>query len=38
MNIERLNELETIDLRSLPPRRLDPFAEIEIVSDRERAT
>ena len=37
MNIERLNELETIDPRPLPPWRLDPFAEIEIGSDRETA-
>ena len=38
MDIERLNELETIDPRPLPPWRLDPFAEIEIGSDRETAT
>ncbi|OQE11161.1 hypothetical protein PENFLA_c080G07693 [Penicillium flavigenum] len=37
MNIERLNELETIDPRPLPLWRLDPFAEIEIGSDREIA-
>jgi hypothetical protein len=37
MNLERLDELETIDPRPLPPWRLEPFAEIEIGSDRETA-
>ncbi|KAJ9480759.1 hypothetical protein VN97_g12770 [Penicillium thymicola] len=37
MNIDRLNELEIIDPRSLPPWRLDSFAEIETGSDRETA-
>lgn len=37
MDIERLNELETIDQRPLPPWRLDPFVEIEVNSDREVA-
>jgi ribonuclease HI len=38
MSLERLDELETIDPRPLPPWRLDPFAEIEIGTDRETAT
>lgn len=37
MDLERLNELETIDPRPLPPWRTEPFAEIEIEADRERA-
>jgi hypothetical protein len=37
MDLERLNELETIDPRPLPPWRLDPFVEIEVGSDREAA-
>ncbi|THC90337.1 hypothetical protein EYZ11_010200 [Aspergillus tanneri] len=37
MNLGRLNELETIDPRQLPPWRAEPFAEIEIGSDRETA-
>ncbi|KAJ5183270.1 hypothetical protein N7492_000886 [Penicillium capsulatum] len=37
MDLERLNELETIDPRPLPPWRTDPFAEIEIEADRETA-
>jgi ribonuclease HI len=38
MNLERLNELETIDPSPLPPWRAEPFTEIEIGSDRETAT
>ncbi|KAJ5199442.1 hypothetical protein N7472_004646 [Penicillium cf. griseofulvum] len=38
INIERLNELETIDPRLLPLWCLDPFAKIEIGSDREIAS
>jgi hypothetical protein len=37
MNLERLNELETIDPRPLPPWRAESFTEIEIQSDRETA-
>lgn len=37
MNLERLDELETIDPRPLPPWRAESFAEIEIGSDRETA-
>lgn len=37
MDIDRLNELETIDPRPLPPWRKDALAEIELESDRERA-
>ncbi|KAJ5240343.1 reverse transcriptase [Penicillium citrinum] len=37
MNVDRLNELETIDPRPLPPWRVDPFTEIEIGHDRETA-
>jgi hypothetical protein len=33
--LDRLNELETIDARLLPPWRAEPFAEIEIEADRE---
>jgi hypothetical protein len=35
MNLERLDELETIDLCPLPPWLAEPFADIEIGSDRE---
>ena len=34
---ERLNDLETIDPRPLPPWRTEPFTEIEIEPDRETA-
>ncbi|MDN6490718.1 MAG: hypothetical protein L0K41_10005 [Yaniella sp.] len=37
MDLDRLNELETIDPRPLPPWRADAFAKIEIESDREIA-
>jgi ribonuclease HI len=37
MNIDRLNELETIDPRPLPPWRAEAFTEIEIGPDREMA-
>jgi ribonuclease HI len=37
MDIDRLSELETIDLRPLPPWRTDPFTEIVLEPDRERA-
>lgn len=37
MNLERLNELETIDPRPLPPWRAESFTEIEIQSDQETA-
>jgi len=37
MDLDRLNELETIDPRPLPPWRADAFAKIEIQSDREIA-
>jgi ribonuclease HI len=37
MNIDRLNELETIDPRPLPPWRAEAFTEIEIGPDRETA-
>ncbi|CDM32442.1 hypothetical protein DTO013E5_8945 [Penicillium roqueforti] len=33
MDLQRLNELETIDPQPLPPWRLDPFVEIEVGSD-----
>jgi ribonuclease HI len=35
MNLERLDELETIDPSPLPPWRTEPFTDIEIGSDRE---
>ncbi|KAI2734534.1 hypothetical protein DTO013E5_9920 [Penicillium roqueforti] len=38
MDLVRLDELETIDPRPLPPWRAEPFTEIEIGSDRESAT
>ncbi|OGE47478.1 hypothetical protein PENARI_c043G02462 [Penicillium arizonense] len=34
MNLGRLDELETIDPRPLPPRRAEPFTKIETASDR----
>ncbi|KAI1830251.1 hypothetical protein DTO027I6_8939 [Penicillium roqueforti] len=37
MDLQRLNELETIDPQPLPPWHLDPFVEIEVGSDREVA-
>ena len=37
MDVDRLNELETIDPRPLPPWRKDAFVEIELEPDRERA-
>ncbi|KAF7136975.1 hypothetical protein CNMCM5793_006679 [Aspergillus hiratsukae] len=37
MNLERLDELETIDPSPPPPWRIESFAEIEIGSDRETA-
>jgi hypothetical protein len=37
MNVDRLNDLETIDPRPLPPWRADAFTEIEIEPDRETA-
>ncbi|OGE46890.1 hypothetical protein PENARI_c093G11063, partial [Penicillium arizonense] len=37
MNLERLDELETIDPRPLPPWRVESFTEIEIGLDRETA-
>jgi ribonuclease HI len=37
MDVDRLNELETIDPRPLPPWRKDAFAEIELEPDREIA-
>jgi hypothetical protein len=37
MDLNRLNGLETIDLRPLPPWRVDAFAEIQIEPDREIA-
>ena len=37
MNLERLDELETIDPRPLPLWRTESFTEIEIGSDRETA-
>jgi len=37
MDVDKLNELETIDPRPLPPWRVNPFAEIEIGHDRETA-
>jgi ribonuclease HI len=37
MEVNRLNELETIDPRPLAPWRLDAFAEIELEPDREIA-
>ncbi|KXG45142.1 reverse transcriptase [Penicillium griseofulvum] len=37
MDVDRLNELETIDPRPLPPWRKDAFTEIEIEPDRETA-
>jgi len=37
MDLQRLNELETIDPSPLPPWRAEPFAEIEIGADRETA-
>ncbi|THC88898.1 hypothetical protein EYZ11_011655 [Aspergillus tanneri] len=37
MNMERLNELETIDPTPLPPWRTESFTEIEVEPDRETA-
>ncbi|KUM55793.1 hypothetical protein ACN42_g11443 [Penicillium freii] len=37
MDVDRLNELETIDPRPLPPWRSDAFTEIELEHDREAA-
>lgn len=37
MDVDRLNELETIDPHPLPPWRTNPFAEIELEPDREKA-
>jgi hypothetical protein len=37
MDVDGLNELETIDLRPLPPWRKDAFTEIELEPDRETA-
>ncbi|KAF7118717.1 hypothetical protein CNMCM5793_008337 [Aspergillus hiratsukae] len=37
MNLERLDELETIDPSPLPPWRTEPLTEVEIGSDRETA-
>jgi hypothetical protein len=37
MNLDRLNDLETIDPRPLPPWRAESFTEIEIGSDRDTA-
>ncbi|GAA3296697.1 hypothetical protein GCM10020218_080510 [Dactylosporangium vinaceum] len=37
MDVDRLNELETIDPRPLAPWRLDAFAEVELEPDREIA-
>ncbi|KAJ6016451.1 reverse transcriptase [Penicillium herquei] len=37
MDVDRLNELETIDPRPLPPWRANAFTEIELERDRERA-
>lgn len=37
LDLGRLNELETIDPRPLPPWRTEPFAEIEAATDRETA-
>ncbi|KAK9847298.1 hypothetical protein MYU51_019615 [Penicillium brevicompactum] len=37
MDLQRLNELETIDPRTLAPWRVDPFEKIEIDSDGEVA-
>ncbi|KAJ5138858.1 uncharacterized protein N7515_003706 [Penicillium bovifimosum] len=37
MDVDRLNELETIDPRPLPPWRPDAFTEIELEHDRETA-
>jgi ribonuclease HI len=37
MDLQRLDELETIDPSPLPPWRAEPFMEIEIGSDRESA-
>ncbi|KAI2671315.1 hypothetical protein LCP963914a_9676 [Penicillium roqueforti] len=37
MDIDRLNELETINPRPLPPWRKDAFTEIELKPDRETA-
>lgn len=37
MDLDRLNELETIDPRPLPPWRANAFTEIEIEPDRETA-
>ena len=37
MDVDRLNELETIDPSPLPPWRADAFSEIELGSDREIA-
>jgi hypothetical protein len=37
MDVDRLNELEMIDPRPLPPWRSDAFTEIELEHDRETA-
>jgi hypothetical protein len=37
MDLQRLDELETIDLSPLLPWRAEPFTEIEVGSDRESA-
>jgi hypothetical protein len=37
MNVDRLNELEMIDPRPLPPWRSEAFAEINVEPDRETA-
>jgi ribonuclease HI len=37
MDLQRLDELETIDPSPLPPWRAEPFAEIEIGTDRDTA-
>ncbi|KAI3118754.1 hypothetical protein CBS147326_9913 [Penicillium roqueforti] len=38
MDVSRLNELEMIDPRPLPPWRKDAFTEIELEPDRETAS
>ena len=38
MDVDRLNQLEMIDPRPLPPWRLDAFADIELEHDREIAS
>ncbi|KAJ5936528.1 reverse transcriptase [Penicillium verhagenii] len=37
LHVDRLNELETIDSRPLPPWRTDAFTEIELERDREKS-